>query len=150
MKALSLKQPWATLIAVGAKHIETRSWSTTYRGPLAIHASKSISLAEASLCCEEAFRGALETGSYWFDGTYKRNPFRLPLSAVIAIAMLVDVRQITTSNIPGEPERSFGAYAPGRYAWMLCDILSLLEPFPARGSLGLWEWMPPSGFFLLR
>src|SRR5258708_5270609 len=40
VKALTLWQPWASLIAVGAKTIETRSWSTSYRGPLAIHAAK--------------------------------------------------------------------------------------------------------------
>lgn len=38
MRGLTLHQPWATLIARGAKHYETRSWSTRYRGPLAIHA----------------------------------------------------------------------------------------------------------------
>lgn len=41
MKALTVHQPWATLIAIGAKRLETRSWSTSYRGPLAIHAAKS-------------------------------------------------------------------------------------------------------------
>jgi hypothetical protein len=40
MKALTLTQPWATLVAIGAKTIETRSWPTSYRGPLAIHAAK--------------------------------------------------------------------------------------------------------------
>lgn len=39
-KALTLHQPWASLIALGVKTIETRSWSTKYRGPLAIHAGK--------------------------------------------------------------------------------------------------------------
>ena len=39
MKALSLRQPWASLIANGHKTIETRTWRTRYRGPLAIHAS---------------------------------------------------------------------------------------------------------------
>ena len=39
MKALSLRQPWASLIAEGRKTIETRTWRTRYRGPLAIHAS---------------------------------------------------------------------------------------------------------------
>ena len=39
MKALSLRQPWANLIADGRKTIETRTWRTRYRGPLAIHAS---------------------------------------------------------------------------------------------------------------
>ena len=43
MKALTLTQPWATLVAMGAKRIETRSWTTNYRGPLAIHAGKGPS-----------------------------------------------------------------------------------------------------------
>lgn len=38
--ALSLWQPWASLVALGAKTIETRSWSTKYRGPLLIHAAR--------------------------------------------------------------------------------------------------------------
>ena len=42
MKALTLTQPWATLIAVGAKRIETRSWGTSYRGRIAIHAAKGF------------------------------------------------------------------------------------------------------------
>lgn len=38
MRALTIRQPWASLVALGVKTIETRSWSTRYRGPLAIHA----------------------------------------------------------------------------------------------------------------
>jgi len=45
MKAISLWEPWATAIAIGAKKIETRSWATSYRGPLAIHAAKLASHA---------------------------------------------------------------------------------------------------------
>lgn len=40
-KCLSVRQPWASLIANGQKSIEVRSWSTNYRGPLVICASKS-------------------------------------------------------------------------------------------------------------
>lgn len=42
MKILTLTQPWASLVALGAKHIETRSWSTSYRGPIAIHAGAGL------------------------------------------------------------------------------------------------------------
>jgi activating signal cointegrator 1 len=42
MKALSLTQPWATLVAIGAKCIETRTWHTFYTGTVAIHASKGF------------------------------------------------------------------------------------------------------------
>jgi len=40
MKAISLKQPWASWIAQGRKTIETRRWYTRHRGPLLICASK--------------------------------------------------------------------------------------------------------------
>ena len=42
MKALSIQQPWAWLIVNGYKPVENRSWPTTYRGPLLIHAGKKI------------------------------------------------------------------------------------------------------------
>ncbi len=42
MRTLTLTQPWATLVALGAKTIETRSWQTSYRGPLAIHAGQGL------------------------------------------------------------------------------------------------------------
>ena len=57
MKALTILQPWASLIACGAKMIETRSWSTAYRGEIAIHAA----LADAKMdqefndLCESVF-----------------------------------------------------------------------------------------------
>ena len=43
-KAITIRQPWAGLIAVGEKIYETRSWPTKYRGPIAIHAGKSSPL----------------------------------------------------------------------------------------------------------
>ena len=143
MKALTLTQPWATLVALEAKRIETRSWCTSYRGPLAIHAAKGMTKAATSLCWKEPFRTALEAGGYKpGDGTVP-NPFRLPLGAVIAVAVLIDIQSITLENRPTEPEYSFGDYAPGRCAWMLQNVYRLPDPIPARGRLGLWEWIPP-------
>ena len=40
MKAITVWQPWASLLVSGRKRYETRSWATTYRGPIAIHAAK--------------------------------------------------------------------------------------------------------------
>src|SRR6266496_247116 len=42
MKAISLWQPWATLMALNFKKVETRIWETKYRGPLAIHAAQRV------------------------------------------------------------------------------------------------------------
>ncbi len=144
MKALSFRQPLATLVALGAKQIDTRSWRTSYRGPLAIHASKRMTKAEGSLCWQEPFRTALEAGGYKPGEGSATNPFGLPLGVVIAVALLVDIHPITRENQPAEPEYTFGDYGPGRFAWILRNVYRLPDPIPARGSLGLWEWNPPT------
>ena len=44
MKCLSLKQPFADLLALGEKIIELRKWNTKYRGKFLVHASKNIDM----------------------------------------------------------------------------------------------------------
>jgi hypothetical protein len=133
MKALTLTQPWATLVARGAKQIETRSWRTFYRGPLAIHAAKK--LAELPSWQIRRFRSVLE--AYGIRGFME-----LPLGVIVATCMLVDCVRITPDNVPpfGGPEFDFGDYTVGRWAWHLSDVKALAEPILAKGALGLWEW----------
>lgn len=158
MKALTLTQPWATLIACGAKRIETRSWSTTYRGPIAIHAAKGLGpvggksgLGEQ--CAVPAFEAAL---TKWFEdfGAMKsaeRAGCVMPLGAIVAVAQLVDVRCISMklraevlaqTITPNEIE--FGDYTSGRFAWFLEDVKPLRDPVECKGALSLWE--VPEGF----
>jgi hypothetical protein len=61
MKTLTLTQPWATLVSLGAKTFETRSWKTDYSGPLAIHAAKGFPGWAKDLCSidDEYFYKAL-------------------------------------------------------------------------------------------
>ena len=165
MKALTIRQPWASLIASGVKTIETRSWRTSYRGPLAIHAGKH-NPGGGSV-------GDWHYGSqrlWWTaDPAFKTgDPFRsLPLGAVVATCTLADVVPIQSwpemqmgcesgiwvdgaagiINWFTRPERiddqlPFGDFAPGRFAWLLTDIEPLPEPVPAKGRQGLWEWTP--------
>ncbi|GIK37899.1 MAG: hypothetical protein BroJett011_17320 [Chloroflexota bacterium] len=54
------------------------------------------------------------------------------------MCQLTDVWQITETNGPPEPERSFGDYTPGRWAWRLEQIRPLAAPVPATGAWGLW------------
>lgn len=131
MKALSLKQPWASLVAIEAKTIETRSWFTNYRGPVAIHASRSWTWTQRHICDRPEFRNALRCCQ------------ALPLGCIICIAELVDCTVITRETIPPEPENLFGDYRPGRYAWRLANIRRLGPALSAPGKLGLWEWTIP-------
>ncbi len=140
MKTISLLQPWATLIAIGAKQVETRSWATKYRGPLAIHASKGFSKELQKLVWTEPFMTALlGPGNKLAFGA----DFNLPLGAIIVTCNLTNVIPITPYFIKGQSkqELAFGDYTfPGRFAWILDDVKQLPKPIPAKGSLGLWEF----------
>ena len=153
MKAISVLQPWATLIGIGAKRIETRSWSTAYRGRLAIHASKRFTGACKKLCWQQPFtRVLLETmtgrtersiGDLWALLMMEK----LRVGEVIATCDLVEV--LPTFEVPGLPSRkmpligsqeyAFGNYGPYRFMWFLENV-KLLKPVPAKGRLGLWDW----------
>lgn len=132
MKAISLLQPWASLI--GAKMIETRSWSTKYRGPLAIHASKGFPKLIRELCNREPFKTILSRTGFNLDN--------LPLGKIVATCDLVDIIKITPEFIATvqSPELDFGFYEVGRYAWILEDVKRLEKPIPAKGALSIWEW----------
>jgi hypothetical protein len=131
MKALSLTQPWASAIMRGHKRIETRSWPTKYRGRIAIHAAKAMSSSDMQFARSERMAGRLPFGD-------------LPRMAVLGTALLVDC--VPTASVAGsisDLERSYGNYAPGRYAFILDGIEPLVAPIPCRGALSLWEWDPP-------
>ncbi|TWH45918.1 ASCH domain-containing protein [Sporomusa sp. KB1] len=93
MKALTILQPWASLIAYGAKRIETRNWVTKYRGPIAIHAGKGWTMDRREITYREPFHSALwpnMTKQELMLNGYGRTKL-LPVGAVIAIADLVEV-----------------------------------------------------------
>ena len=156
MKALTLYQPWATLVAIQAKRIETRSWKTDYRGPLVIHASKKFSAEAADLCKDSPFFEAL----FPLFGRVNRDEYggkdawimveNIPTGCILATCRLLNVIEIpdirrayphwgTFYLPPDEPELNFGDYIPGRYAWLLEKVEVLKTTIPCRGSLGLWE-----------
>lgn len=126
MKALSLTQPWATLVALKWKRVETRSWQTRHTGRIAIHAAKGFP-KDCKLFAEE-------------ERMLGRVPATLPLGAIVAVATLQGCRRTEdVAHQLGALERRLGDYTPGRYAWFLSDITELAEPVPCRGALSLWE-----------
>jgi hypothetical protein len=131
-RALSLTQPWASLVALGAKRIETRSWFTAFRGPVAIHASKLFPPGCREHCLDEPFLSAL-------DGARAE---ALPRGRIVAVARLVECFRFGDDPLAGracaEHEGDFGDYSPGRFGLVLADVVALPEPIPARGMLGLW------------
>lgn len=148
VRCLTMTDPWGTLVALGAKKIDTRSWPTPHRGSLAIHIAKTLPPEAAARCQEPLFRQALEAGGYRLSPDARgQNQWGLPLGHIAAVVWLDEVTRITPAFGVEEPERSFGLFAPGRYAWIFSEVYRLAAPIPARGSLGVWEWHPPASFW---
>lgn len=143
MKLISLWEPWATLMALGAKKIETRSWATSYRGWLAIQASKGgLSKRDlAQTISDPLFQAAL--GSELFRPGHIVAVVNLKYCKEICRAMSpgtpeeLEARRVIVA--PPEPERSFGDYYPGRYGWITDSLFRLPEPIPFKAKQGLCD-----------
>jgi hypothetical protein len=158
IKAITVRQPHASLIALGKKRNETRGWATKHRGLLAIHAGKAYPKKLQEMTWTEPFRQVGLKNNVFF-------PLDFPLGAVIAVCNLTTIYKINgypgslylinidppakyipdSMNWPIEPELSFGDYSVGRYAWMLEDVKMLPEPIPCRGHQKMWNWEVPGG-----
>ncbi|MFC4305773.1 ASCH domain-containing protein [Cohnella boryungensis] len=139
MQAITVWQPWATLIALRIKRFETRGWLTKYRGPLAIHAAKHVDLNASR---EDAIRSVLSEYGFTSDN--------LPTGAVVATAVLNDCVKSVDTWTDGyilengvyvySPEYEFGDFTPGRFAWELTEVAALQKPIPAKGKQRIWNW----------
>lgn len=132
MKALTISQPYANLIASGEKWVENRTWHTDYRGPLAIHAGRGTQYL-----------------THWELGAY-------PTGVVIAVCRLIAClsveetkKSLDLASLP-DGARRFGweffrefldhEYTEGPYGLVLADVQKFSEHIPATGHQFLWDW----------
>ena len=137
MKAITISQPFASLIAIGEKFVENRSWPTRYRGPLAIHAGKGtqyltkgevsaqgLSYGQVVAICKLQACVELDPLKDLFDrhlcGEAVSAPSGLDMSRVDAILN--------------------HEYTEGPWCWVLGDVEPLPSPMEAVGKQGLWNW----------
>ena len=126
MKAITIQQYWAWAIMAGHKGVENRTWGTSYRGPLAIHAGQSISLMSRQIIQRILGRDV---------------PVDCPRGALLGVVDLVDVVRFNPHqpllldpyDLAGDP------FATGPVCWILRNPRALAEPIPMRGQLGLFE-----------
>ena len=124
MKALTIKQPWASLITEGYKKYEFRSWKTNYRGKILIHSGLSL---EKDM--QERFK------DYNLD---------YQLGYIIGEEEIVDC--ILVDEKFNEELRNIDPIVYGRsnhvenYAWKLENIKKYDNPIPCKGKLGLWNY----------
>ena len=125
MKALTIKQPWATLIIQGDKRFEFRSWQTKYRGELLIHAGKGID--------KEAMKRLA-----------KYLPAELPYGKILGKVKLVDCIKMSPEFKELLLKENSDIYTKSsfqeKYGWQLSDIEVFEKPIEAKGHLSLWEY----------
>jgi hypothetical protein len=143
--ALTLTEPWATLVVLGLKRFETRSWATKQRRKILIHSAKGM--------------------PGWARETVDYEPFAPALIHALGVRDVIDVLDMldarrghiiggvrVTDCIPSEiaaqqladdpRELAFGDYSPRRYAWQLDTPVVLPTFVPCKGALSLWQ-VPP-------
>lgn len=166
MKLISLWQPWATLVVLGHKKIETRGWTTDYRGPLVIYATLAWNqdcrmMASTEVCWRPlaAAFGIDPHRSSSHTQTERAAALRavLPFGKIIGVCELSDCLPTESRlGLPGvfddypeldteiethpgahqKMERSFGNYSPGRYGFVLRAPRQLHSPIPFKSRQG--------------
>lgn len=122
MKCLTIAQPWASMIIVGEKDVECRTWQTTHRGLLLIHAAKDASVRKVTMA------NWRKAGAHKYLAP---SPLDLALGAILGTVELVDC-------LPRAKCRSeWKGKAP--WCWVLKNPRPLAEPIPCTGQLGLWN-----------
>jgi len=164
MKALSLINPWAGLVVIGVKQVETRSFSVKYRGPVFIHASKT-QVTENDISDEFNYHY-----SRLRDVDFDICGIRGAIIGAACLYDIVPVKEIVVYSKFADPdaplpihdqrnesghaiilpdaiavckrERAFGNYDAGRFGWLMRDPVLFSKPIPMRGALGLWNVTP--------
>ena len=126
----------------GRKRYETRSWATSYRGPIAIHAAKRS--VRQTIDALAADRGAGWLTLDYFESLFMRpgELDQLPTGAIVGTAILTRCNIITEAFVAKltPMELALGDFTLGRYAWDFHVRITADSPVPVKGMQGLWEW----------
>lgn len=156
IRAISLWEPYASLIRTGAKRFETRSWKKAYHGPLLICASKDGMRKDQllGLLDDPSFQAGLSPLlgiplDLANPRQYGITPKHLSFGRAVAFCILAEYISTDTMGVdPIGSDAPFGDFSPARYAWRLDDVQAILEPFRVTGRQGFFDVEIPSGKLL--
>lgn len=128
MKVITIKQPWATLIAEGYKEYEFRTWKTKYRGEILIHAGKGID------------KKAMER--------FKHLNLEYPIGQIIAKANITDCIKVDNELRKELKKKDLivykGVINKTSYDWdgygFKLENVEKIEPIEVNGKLSLWDY----------
>lgn len=139
MKAITIHQPWASAVAFGLKRFETRPRKTNHRGPIAIHAGKTLNEEALSEMLYLPWQDHIQLPVSRMWSPISGQDF--PQGAIIAVAELSECLEMDEALIEAQSphERAMGHWESGRYAYQL-DNVKPITPIPIGGKQGLWNW----------
>lgn len=133
MKALSLTQPYATLVVLALKEWETRSWATRFRGVVYIHAAKNFPKWAREQTNYPVFKDALAPFGY-------SSSTQFPLGQIIGKVEIVGCEPTHDVEPRISPrERAFGDYSENRFAFEMRNPVAFKRYVTVRGALGIWN-----------
>jgi hypothetical protein len=133
MKALTISQPFASLISDGSKYIENRRWPTSYRGELAIHAGKGTQYLDKEELKEYATSCVVAVAKLAACVT---------LEVILAKAHSAERNNVIPGTSKTWAEACEHPHAEGPWCWILEDVRPI-EHVPMRGAQGLWNVVLP-------
>lgn len=149
MNALTVWQPWASLIAAGAKPFEWRKWPAPTRlhgERIAIHAgSRKVKPEEIRALLYDLERGDTSLISWMAEPLLRRwlnAPRDLPLSSIICTAVVGP--PIRAADLGSSAVADSDRLDHTVWGWPLTQIEAVEPMVPARGAQGLWPWDPSS------
>jgi len=127
MKVITIKQPFATLIAEGLKEYEFRTWKTKYRGDILIHAGKGID--------KEAMK------------RFEYLNLEYPLGCIIAKATITDCIYVNSElkeKLKQKDEKIYHGVISKDYNWdgygFKLENIEKVSPIEVNGKLSLWDY----------
>ena len=115
MRALSIRQPWAWLVVTGNKDIENRTWQTSFRGRIFVHASQRM-----------------------VAGDYPDQRRHVAAAGIIIPAELARGALVGEVTITGCLSASDSPWFCGPYGFTMQDPVAYDAPIPYRGQLGFF------------
>jgi activating signal cointegrator 1 len=134
MRAITIWQPYATLIVLGMKEFETRGWSTSYRGPLIIHAAKvwnKARMADTHRILEFMRQDGLKAQAEKVAASIVGSPGK-----VLGVVNLTDCNPMMDGG--SDLENEVGFFGEGRFGWKCENPKAFAKPTSVVGKQGLW------------
>ena len=121
MKALSIRPPWAWAILNATKDVENRTWKTSIRGAIAVHASQTMSRPYYESALQEIKKISPRTKAPPYDEMVR--------GAIVGLVDIIECKEHTNSKW----------HISGHYGFVLANPRALREPIPCSGRLSFWE-----------